>query len=59
MGADDRNPLERAQAGSNWIDELLALFWSVDEVVQLGAESALPPTVFAAYQAAEKARREL
>jgi len=51
-----RGPLENAEAGSAWIDALLALFFTVGECV---SSNELPPTVLQAWQVAEQARQEL
>jgi hypothetical protein len=51
-----KDALQNAQASSEWIDALLALFWAVSEAV---SSNELPPPVLAAYATAEAARQEL
>lgn len=53
----ERHPLESAQAGSDWIDALLALFRTVAETREKGVELPLP--IDRAYEQAELARRKL
>jgi len=56
---DGRDVLERAQAGSDWIDALLALFWACNEAVGKDGATSLPPLVREAWRRAEDARQTL
>ena len=53
----ERHPLDTLDAGSKWVDQLLALFWAVDEVVKRTDD--VPAEIVAAWEAAEAARKQL
>lgn len=63
MTSNKHEPFENIAAGAEWVDRLLDLFWAVDATARdEGIGSArwdLPEAIRDAYDAAEKARREL
>lgn len=50
--------LDRLADGNMWVEQLLVLFWEVDEVVK-DRPDAVDPQIIQAYRAAERARREM
>ena len=53
-----RHPIDALTAGSEWVDRLLELFWTVDKVLA-GQGESVPEAIIAAHARAEEARKAL